>query len=105
MLSDRVIPLVIAVEDHFSVVQGVKFKAFNDFSLDDAVQGFNVGVFLRIGYMSELLAHPFFLKILPDHFRYELATIVISEGHPFDFVFQEQQREHHDHIPFSYVEL
>ncbi len=105
MLSDRVIPLEIAVEDHSSVVQGVKFKTFNDSSLDDAVQGFNIGVFLRSGYMSELLAHPFFLKILPDHFRYKLAAIVISEVHPYGFVFQEQQREHHDQILLSDAEL
>ena len=56
-----VVPLIITVEDHLGMIDGFKFKPFYYFTLNIAVQGFDIGILLRSGHMGKLLVDPFLL--------------------------------------------
>ena len=70
------------------MVNGFKFKTFNNFSLDIAMQGFYVGIFLGGSHVGELLGNAFILLELPYHISNKLRSIIVAYGYAFNLVFQ-----------------
>jgi hypothetical protein len=67
-----IIPVVVAVKNHLSMVNGFKFKTFYYFTLNIAVKRFYVGIFLWCSYMGKFLVNAFILQELPYHACNEL---------------------------------
>jgi hypothetical protein len=49
-----IVPLVVSIDDHLSVINGFKFIAIDDFALQIGVQGFDISVVLGRCYMRTL---------------------------------------------------
>ena len=57
MASFFIVPFIVSVDDHLRMIDGFKFKSLDHFPLQDGVQGFDVGVVFRGGYMGKLLVN------------------------------------------------
>jgi hypothetical protein len=72
MLVMIVIPIIVADENYLCMVDGFKLIPFNHFSLDIALQGFDVGIFIRGNHIGKLLINAFVLQELSNYSGDEL---------------------------------
>jgi hypothetical protein len=61
-----IIPISVSCQRMFSVIKTIKFKAFNDLPLNDAVKSFNVTVFFGCGQVGEFLIGFCYAPVLLD---------------------------------------
>jgi hypothetical protein len=65
MVAMVVILIIVSIDDNLGMIDGLKLKSHNNFSLDITVQDFDVGILFSGGYMGKLLVNTFIIQELP----------------------------------------